>query len=259
MKQVTQHNKTGEVKVESVPVPALKPGFVLVQVRCSLISAGTERASVATRKMSLWQRAKRQPELVVKVLQQVRQHGIVQTYRRVKGRLGSTTALGYSVSGVALGVGDGVTEIKPGDRVACAGAGYASHAEYVVVPKNLCAKIPRGVEFQDAAYTTVGAIALQGVRQAAPTLGETAAVIGLGLVGQLTVQILKANGCRVVGVDLDPWPVKMAKESGADLALVRSGDLKNVVHSFTKGIGADSVIITAATESNDPVQLAGEL
>ncbi len=260
MKQVTQQNKTGVVQVESVPVPSLKAGHLLVQVRSSVISAGTERASLESRRMSLVQRAKRQPELVVKVLEQVRQYGIVQTYRRVKARLESTAALGYSAAGVVVAVGDGAGEFKPGDRVACAGAGYANHAEYALIPKNLCAKIPKGVEFDEAAYTTIGAIALQGVRQAEPTLGETIVVIGLGIVGQLTLQLLKANGCTVVGIDLDPWSVKIAKESGVDLALERAGaDVKNVVLSFTKGIGADAVIITAATKSNDPVQLAGEL
>lgn len=260
MKQVTQQNKTGEIRVETVPPPALKPGHVLVQVRCSVISAGTERTSLETKKLSLWQRAKRQPELVAKVLEQVKQYGIIQTYRRVKTRLESTSSLGYSAAGVVIAVGESVAEFKPGDRVACAGAGYANHAEYIVVPKNLCAKIPKGVEFDHAAYTTIGAIALQGVRQAEPTLGETVVVIGLGIVGQLTIQLLKANGCKVVGIDLDLWSVRMAHEVGADLALERGGaDIKNVVLSFTKGIGADAAIITAATKSNDPVQLAGEL
>ncbi|MCI0706950.1 MAG: bi-domain-containing oxidoreductase [Ignavibacteriae bacterium] len=260
MKQVTQQNKTGEIRVENVPVPAVKEGHVLVRVRRSVISAGTERASVESRKMSLWQRAKRQPELVAKVFEQVRQYGVLQTYRRVQARLEATTSLGYSVAGDVVAVGEGVSECKAGDRVACAGAGYANHAEFVSVPKNLCVVIPRGVEYESAAYATLGAIALQGIRQANPAIGETVAVIGLGLIGQLAVQMLKANGCAVIGIDLDPWNVKIAKDSGADLALVRGvADVKNIVNSFTKGVGVDAVVITAATKSNDPVQLAGGL
>ncbi len=260
MRQVTQQSKTGSVQVESIPVPALKSGHLLVQVRRSVISAGTERASVESRTSPLWQRARRQPELVTKVLEQVRQFGLLQTYRRVSARLESTVALGYSAAGVVIAVGDGVTEFKPGDRVACAGAGYANHAEYVVIPRNLCAKIPKGVEFEQAAYTTIGAIALQGVRQTGPTIGETVVVIGLGIVGQLTLQLLKANGCKVVAIDLDPWAVKIASHAGADVVLVRGeDDVQNTVRSFTKGVGADAVIITAGTKSNDPVNLAGEL
>lgn len=259
MKQVTQHNKTGEILLDEIPLPALKPGFVLVKARYSVISAGTERTSVTQRKASLLQKAKKQPELVLKVLEQVKQYGLLNTYRRVKTQLEAFVSLGYSVSGVVLAVGAGVMDFKVGDRVACAGGG-ASHAEYVLVPNNLCVKLPKNVAMDEAAYCTLGAIALQGVRQAEPTLGETIAVIGLGLVGQLTVQLLKANGCSVIGIDLDSSAVRLAKECGADLALHRNtGDVKNVVRSFTKGIGVDAVIITAGTPSNDPVVLAGDL
>ena len=260
MKQVTQHNKTGEIRIEALPIPALKAGHVLVKVRYSLISAGTEKASITQRKASLFEKAKKNPELVRKVLDQVRLYGIIQTYRRVKTQLETRAPLGYSASGVVIAVGEGPSEFRAGDRVACAGAGYASHAEYILIPANLCCKVPKGVEFQEAAYTTVGGIALQGVRQAEPTLGETIAVIGLGLVGQLTVQLLKASGCTVIGIDPDHGSVKLAKECGADAALHReSGDVKNVVRSMTKGAGVDAVIITAATASNDPVELAGDL
>lgn len=260
MKQVTQHNKTGEVRIEKVPIPALKPGFVLVKSRFSLISAGTERASINQRKASLLQKAKSQPELVRLVLAQVRQYGLLNTYRRVQTKLESTAPIGYSVAGTVVAAGGKDVPLKAGDRVACAGAGYANHAEYVVVPIHLCAKIPRGVGEDDAAYTTLGAIALQGVRQANPTLGESVVIIGLGLLGQLTIQLLKANGCTVIGIDLDETTVKLAKECGADVAIRRdAGDVKNVVRAATKGLGADAVIITAATPSDDPVTLAGEL
>ncbi|MBI5464791.1 MAG: bi-domain-containing oxidoreductase, partial [Ignavibacteriales bacterium] len=259
MKQVVQHNKTGNIEVQNVPPPVVKAGHILVQTHCSVISAGTERASVAKRSSSLLQQARKNPELVAKVLDQVRQHGLLASYRRVQGVLTAWSALGYSVSGVAVAVGDGVDGVRSGDRVACAGAGYASHAEFVLIPKNLCVKIPNNVTFEEAAYTTIGSIALQGVRQAAPTLGETVAVIGLGLIGQITIQLLKANGCSVVGIDIDKRSVALAKESGADVAIERAKDVQSGIRSFTRGVGVDAVIITAATSSNDPVQLAGEL
>jgi predicted dehydrogenase/threonine dehydrogenase-like Zn-dependent dehydrogenase len=260
MKQVTQHNKTGEMRVENIPAPALRPGYVLVKTRYSLISAGTERASIIQRRSSLIQKAKSRPEIVLKVLEQVKQYGLTTTYRRVMTKLESTAPIGYSAAGTVLAVGGKDLAIKAGDRVACAGAGYANHAEFVVVPAHLCAKIPKNVGLDDAAYTTLGAIALQGVRQADPTLGEVVVVIGLGLLGQLTVQLLKADGCIVIGIDLDEGAVKLARKCGADVAVRRdTGDVKNVVRAATKGIGADAVIITAATPSNDPVELAGEL
>jgi polar amino acid transport system substrate-binding protein len=260
MKQVTQHNKTGSVQVEQVPLPALKPGFVLVKTRYSLISAGTERASISQRRSSLIARAKSQPDMVLKVLKQVKQYGLITTYRRVMNKLESTSPIGYSVSGTVVAVGGKDVAMKAGDRVACAGAAYANHAEYVVVPLHLCAKIPKTVSSDDAAYTTLGAIALQGVRQVEPTLGESVVVIGLGLLGQLTIQLLKASGCFVIGIDLDEKTLQLARESGAGIALRRdTGDVKSVVRTATKGLGADAVLITAATPSNDPVELAGEL
>jgi polar amino acid transport system substrate-binding protein len=260
MKQVTQHNKTGELRVEQVPVPSLKPGFVLVKTRYSLISAGTERASISQRKLSLLQKAKAHPDLVLKVLEQARMNGLITTYRRVMNKLESFAPIGYSVAGTVIAAGGKDSPVKAGDRVACAGAGYANHAEYVLVPAHLCARIPKGVGFDEAAYTTLGAIAMQGVRQANPTMGEVVVVIGLGLLGQLTVQLLKANGCTVIGIDLDEASVRLAKEIGADIAVRRdAGDVMGVVKTATRGLGADAVIITAATPSNDPVELAGEL
>ncbi|HCA79181.1 MAG TPA: oxidoreductase [Bacteroidetes bacterium] len=260
MKQVTQHNKTGALRVEQVPVPALKPGFVLVRTRYSLISAGTERASIEQRRLSLLQKAKAHPDTVLKVLEQVRQYGLITTYRRVMTKLESYAPIGYSAAGTVVAVGGKETPLKAGDNVACAGAGYANHAEYVVVPAHLCARMPKSIGFDEAAYTTLGAIALQGVRQAEPTMGDVVVVIGLGLLGQLTVQLLKANGCTVIGIDLDKTAVTLATESGADIALQRDADdVAGVVRAATRGLGADAVIITAATPSNDPVELAGEL
>lgn len=260
MKQVTQHMKSGEIRVESVPPPALRPAFVLVKTRYSLISAGTERASVSSRKSSLLQRARKQPDIVLKVLEQMRQYGILQTVRRVRGVLDSSAALGYSVAGEVIATGADAGDLKPGDRVACMGAGYSNHAEYVLVPKNLCAKVPTSVPLEYACFTTVGSIALQGVRQADPKVGDVVVVIGLGLLGLITVQILKANGCRVIGLDLDAAAIRKAREIGADVAVHRSeADAVNIVRSFTQGMGADCVIITAAAASSDPVRLAGEL
>jgi predicted dehydrogenase/threonine dehydrogenase-like Zn-dependent dehydrogenase len=260
MKQVTQNNRTGEIKVYNVPPPIVKAGYVLVRTRYSVISAGTERASVASHKTSLLERSRKNPELAKMIFEQLRQYGLITTYKRVQGRLNALISMGYSAAGTVVAAGAGVEEFRPGDRVACAGAGHANHAEYILVPKNLCAKVPEKVALEEAAYTTVGSIALQGVRQAAMTLGETAIVIGLGLIGQITVQLLKANGCAVAGIDLDAKIAKLAKSSGADLVLHRHhDDVKKVVNALTGGIGADAVIITAASKSNDPVQLAGEI
>lgn len=260
MKQVAIESKKGTILVDDVPDPALRAGGVIVRNNFSLISAGTERSSVQKRQEGMLAKAKANPDLVKTVLQQMRQQGVLATYKKVMTKMNAYGAMGYSSAGTVLAVANDIEEFVPGDRVACAGGGYASHAELIFVPKNLCVKIPVGVVVQDAAYTTVGAIAMQGVRQAAPTLGETVVVIGLGLVGQITVQILKAAGCRVVGLDIDKHAVALAKSLGADTAFSRaSSAIVKDVQSFTHGYGADAVIITAATKSNDPVQLAGEL
>ena len=259
MKQVAQHNKTGLIDVTDIPLPAMKEGHVLVQTKFSVISAGTERASISNRKASLVDKARKNPDLVAKVLEQVRQFGLLATYRRVRTRLDKWSQIGYSASGVVIAVGGRVADLKPGDLVACAGAEYANHAEFILIPKNLCVKVPGKVPADAAAFGTIGSIALQGVRNSMPTIGETMVVIGLGLVGQLTVQILKANGCRVIGIDPDPQVVELARTSGADMALRRSEDVHAIVRTYTRGVGADAVIITAATKSDDPVCLAGDL
>lgn len=261
MKQVAQNIKTGEIRVDEVPPPNLFKNAVLVKNYYSVISAGTEKTSIDMGKMSMFQKAKSRPEDVKKVLKEIRQQGIMATYKKVMNKLDTPKSLGYSTAGVVLAVDDDVDEFKPGDRVACAGAGYALHADIVAVPRNLCVKIPDSVSFEEAAFTTVGAIAMQGLRQANPTLGERVVVIGLGLIGQLTVQMLKANGCFVIGVDLDDKPIENAiKISGADIALSgKKQDVKSIVMEITKGFGADAVIITAATSSNDPIKLAGEI
>lgn len=258
MKQVTQNYKTGELKVDDVPAPSLLSGGLLVENKFSLISAGTEKSTVDMAKKSLVGKAQARPDLVKKVIKQVQKDGLVDTAKMVMGRLDTRAAMGYTCAGVVAEVGTEVNGFSRGDRVACAGQNYASHAELVSVPKNLCIKIPDGVSFEDASYVAVGAIALQGVRQAEPRLGEVVAVIGLGLLGQIVVQMLKANGCQVVATDLDPAKLELAEKLGADKA-VAGNALAATVSGLTAGQGVDAVIITASTKSSAPVETAGEI
>ena len=257
MKQVIQNFKTGDLYVDEVPKPALSKGMVLVENQYSLISAGTERGTVKVGKASLIGKAKQRPDLVAQVLQNVKKEGLKATINKVKTKLDSLKALGYSTSGVVKASLDTNSMFKPGDRVACAGQDYASHAEIVSIPQNLVARIPDNVSFEEASFTTLGAIALQGVRQADPKLGDNVAVIGLGLLGQLTTQLLKANGCKVFGIDLSANLVKLAIENNTDAAMLRTDDnLLTAIDSFTDGHGFDQVIITAAAPSNDPIELS---
>ena len=259
MKQILQDSKTGEVKVADVPAPVAQRGRVLVRAAASLISAGTERMAVDTGRKSLLEKARENPDKVKEVIQRARSEGVISTVNAVLTRLGSSTALGYSASGICIGAGADVTEFRAGDRVACAGVGFASHAEVLSVPVNLCVRLPEAATFEAGAFGTLGAIALQGVRLAEPTLGESVVVIGLGLLGQLTVQLLKANGCRVFGLDLDEQKVELARELGADRAMLNTEDAKRAVMEWSRGRGADAVLITAATPSNEPIELAGEI
>lgn len=260
MKQVIQNFKSGELYVDEVPLPSVSKGMVLVENEYSLISAGTERGTVKVAQANLLGKARQRPDLVAQVIQNVRKEGLSATFNKVKTKLDSLKALGYSTSGQVLASMDTKGIFKPGDRVACAGMDYASHAEVVAVPQNLVVKIPDNVGYDEAAFTTLGAIALQGIRQAEPRLGESVCVIGLGLLGQITVQLLKANGCRVFGIDIAENLIALAKESGAEVALNReSPDLISASQTFTNGKGFDSVIITAATSSNDPIVLATEI
>ncbi|MBA3986570.1 MAG: Gfo/Idh/MocA family oxidoreductase [Flavobacteriales bacterium] len=257
MKQVIQNFKTGELYVDEVPKPSITDRMVLVENKFSLISAGTERSTVKVGKASLIGKAKQRPDLVAQVLQNIKKEGIKATLEKVKTKLDSLKALGYSTAGVVAASMDSNSKFKPGDRVACAGQDYASHAEVVSIPQNLIAKIPDNVSFEEASFTTLGAIALQGVRQAEPRLGDKVCVIGLGLLGQLTVQLLKANGCQVFGIDLSKGLVDLSKESGAEQALLRNdSNLLTAIDNFTNGHGFDSVIITAAAPSNDPIELS---
>jgi polar amino acid transport system substrate-binding protein len=257
MKQLVQDFKTGDILLVEVPSPATGPGLVLVRNAFSLVSAGTERSTVEMAQASMLGKARKRPDLVKQVWATVKREGLGATIRKVQSRLDQWKQLGYSTAGTVVEVGDGVTDLAVGDRVACAGQDFASHAEMVAVPANLCAKMPDGVAFNHAAFTTLGAIALQGVRQADVRLGETVAVIGLGLIGQLTIQLLKASGCRVLGIDINTDACDLAHQCGCDA--VATGDSERLAAQLTDGFGVDAVIITAATQSNEPLALAAKI
>ncbi|MFJ4521888.1 bi-domain-containing oxidoreductase [Streptomyces sp. NPDC088810] len=260
MKQVVQNYKSGELALLDVPVPGCKPGGVLVRSAYSLISTGTELMKVSEAGMSMLGKARSRPDQVAKVVQSVATNGVPATYRKVMGKLDSYTPLGYSLCGVVEQVGAGIDEVKVGDLVACAGNEHALHAELNWVPKNLYARVPDGLAARHAAFGTVGSIALQGVRQGESQLGEVALVIGLGLIGQLVVQLLAASGVRVVGVDPDPVRCELAARLGAaacgDPA---SAAVEASVAELTGGHGVDQVYLAAGGGSNQPVELAARL
>jgi polar amino acid transport system substrate-binding protein len=258
MKQLVQHPKEGTIVVMDVPSPALRPGTILVRNAASVISPGTERNSVAAVRDSYLKTARSRPDLVRRVLDSVRREGVLTAYRKVQAKLSEPQALGYSCAGIVVGVGSGATDhFRTGDRVACAGYGHASHAEFVCVPANLAALVPDGVPLSDAAFSTLGAIALHGVRQAAPTLGERVAVIGVGLLGLLTVQILRAHGVRVAAFDLNPELVARARALGAETGSTGSTDDQVATAlAWTEALGVDAVIVTAASTGDGPMVAA---
>lgn len=257
MRQLIQSYRTGEMKLEEIPPPGVRRGGVVVRTVRSLVSAGTEKMIVDLARKSLLAKARARPDLVRKVIDTARRQGILNTLRKVQTKLDTPIPLGYSSAGVVVEVGEGVHELRVGDRVACAGAGYANHADYNYVPRNLLAKLPDGVSMEAGAFATVAAIALQGVRQTQPTLGERVAVLGLGLIGQLTVQQLRANGCRVFGFDPNPARARLAMDLGAHEAV--SGDLEAAADRFSDGEGMDAVIVAASSPSNEPLAQAGEI
>jgi predicted dehydrogenase/threonine dehydrogenase-like Zn-dependent dehydrogenase len=258
VKQVLQYRRSGATRVADVPAPLTPPGGVLVHTRWSLISPGTERMLVEASGANLVNTALHRTDLVKQVIDKAARDGIPATIDAVRSRIDVAIPLGYSCAGVVLDVGPAASDaFQPGDRVACAGAGQANHAEIVGVPRNLTVRVPDDVSLEDAAFVTIGAIALQGVRIAEVQLGEACVVIGLGLVGQLTVQLLKAAGCRVFGIDIASDKVELARSIGADAACLRSDpDLFERVRAFSHGRGADAILITAAASSSDPVQIA---
>ena len=260
MKQLVQKLKDGEMSILEVAPPLVSTGMVLVKNHYSLISAGTERSTVEAARMSLMGKAKARPQQVKQVVDSLKQQGPVHTYRAVMKKLDSYSPLGYSCAGEVVGVADDVRGFRVGDRVACGGVGYAIHAEVVAVPANLCVKLAPNAELSRAAFNTLGAIAMQGVRQSNLHVGETCVVIGLGLLGQITCQILKVAGINVVGLDIDPAMISLAREhceqncySSKDAGIAESID------DMTGGLGADCVIITAASSSLEPINLAGRL
>ena len=247
----------GHAEVEDVPAPCVEDGKILVRVHYSCISPGTELSSVRNTSKPIWKRALEKPEEVNKALKMVAEQGVSRTRQLIEGRLQAGNPVGYSAAGVVLEVGKGVREFMPGDRVACAGTGYANHAEVIVVPTNLVVKVPESVELSHASTVALGAIALQGVRRADPTLGETVVVIGLGILGQLAAQILICNGCSVIGIDLDNNRGQLALDLGIDsFVSTEQEDVVEHVHRVTDGNGADAVIITAATSSHEVVSNA---
>jgi predicted dehydrogenase/threonine dehydrogenase-like Zn-dependent dehydrogenase len=263
MKQIAQNYKSGELIVLDVPAPACRAGGVLVRSLFSLISTGTEMMKVSEARMSVVGKARARPDHVRKVLDSVAQQGAVGTYRKVMSRLDSYTPLGYSLCGVVVEVGPGAEEFTVGQLVAAAGNEHALHAEYNWVPVNLCVPVPSGVAPEHAAFATVGAIALQGVRRSEVQLGETACVIGLGLVGQLTVRLLVAAGARVVGLDIVEERCRLAEKAGAVLCAAPTDDgltaIQQALAELTDGRGADHVLLAAGGSSNGPVEVAARL
>jgi predicted dehydrogenase len=257
MKQLLQDLRTHEIAVDEVPAPACQPGGVLVRTVVSLISSGTERATVKLGSMSLLGKALERPDLVKTLLQHLQTAGVSSVMATVRAKLDRAMALGYSAAGEVVEVGEGAQEFQVGQRVACAGVGYASHAERIWVPRNLCVPIPEDVDFDSASFVALGSIALQAVRVAEVKIGEHVAVLGLGLVGLVTAQILQAAGCTVWGVDPDPERVALARELGVAFATSNSDGLS--ANDMPRACGADAVIITAATKSKQPIELAGQI
>jgi predicted dehydrogenase/threonine dehydrogenase-like Zn-dependent dehydrogenase len=260
MKQIFQDARTAEITIEEVPAPKLLSGCVLVRTAASLVSAGTERASCEFAGKNLLQKARMRPDLVREVLSKINRDGLASAISAVRNRLDQSSTLGYSSAGTVIAVGEGVTGISPRDRVACAGAGHAVHAEFACVPRLLVARVPsETVAFDEAAFTTLGAVALHAVRNADAKLGDTVAVIGLGLLGQLTVQILKAAGCCVLGMDISPDRAALALRCGADAVSDLPSEFHDLCLRHSAGHGVDGVIVAAQTVSNDPIELAGAI
>ena len=257
MKKLFQNVNTGETLITEVPRPQCKKGHVLIKTSISLISSGTERMLVDFGKSNYLDKARKQPEKVKMVLDKIKTDGLVPTVEAVKSKLDQPLPMGYSNIGSVIEVGEGVTDLKIGDRVVSNG----SHAEIVCVPENLVAIIPKNLSNDDASFTVIGSIALQGIRLAEPTIGETIVVMGLGLIGLLTVQILKANGCKVLGLDFNAERLKLAESYGIQTLLLgdNGADPILVADRFSKNKGVDGVIITASTESNEPIHNAATM
>ncbi|MHB8336543.1 MAG: bi-domain-containing oxidoreductase [Ignavibacteriaceae bacterium] len=249
--------KKGKVFAEPVPAPVVNDGFILIKVINSCISAGTELSGVSESNKSLITKLIEQPEKISKAIDKIREDGVAEVYKKVKEINDKSYPTGYSISGVVIGVGKGINKFKEGDKVAAAGAGYANHAEYVNIPENLVVKFPEGLDFVSASTVTLGAIAMQGIRRANLNLGEFCVVFGTGILGLLTVQMLKIAGIRIIAVDLNESRLSLAKEFGAELIVSPSNeDLLKAIENFTGGYGADAVLFTAATNKSEPLSQA---
>ena len=255
MKQIIQSFKTGETVLDEIPAPQIKRGSVLIQTTRSLVSLGTERMLVEFGKSNLFSKARQQPDKVKQVLDKIKTEGLVPTLEAVFNKLEQPLPLGYCNVGRVIAVGEGVSDFKVGDRVASNG----NHAEYVCVPQNLVAHIPDNVSDDEGTFTVIGSIGLQGIRLASPTIGETFVVIGLGLIGIITAQLLIANGCSVIGVDIDEMKLSLTKKWGVIPFNPKDGDIVKFVESQTKNIGADGVIITASSKGNDIISQSAKM
>jgi len=261
MKQVYQEIQSGRLLVRDVPLPAMNPGMILVRVFASVVSAGTERSVVEFAQKGLFAKARSRPDLVRQVIDKARREGVVNAFQAATQKLSRPQSLGYSCAGTVIAVAPDVTAFRVGDRVACAGAGYANHAEVVAIPANLVACLPEGLNtpFEEAAFATIGSIAMHGLRLAKPAFGESVAIIGLGLIGQLAVQLACAAGCTVVGMDPNPARCDLARALGCAETAGSAAEFESVVSRHSGSNGADEVVITAASENSDPVELAGRI
>ncbi|MCZ7560476.1 MAG: zinc-binding alcohol dehydrogenase [Burkholderiaceae bacterium] len=256
MKQILQNLGTGATELAEIPVPATAGEQLLMRTSMSLVSAGTERMLVEFGRGGLLSKVRQQPDKVRQVLEKVRTDGLFATLEAVRSKLDQPLPLGYCNVGRVMALGAGVDGFEVGDRVVSNG----KHAEVVVVPRNLCARIPDSVDDESAAFTVLAAIGLQGVRLAAPTLGESVVVTGLGLIGLITVQLLRANGCRVLGIDLNPMRLALARRFGAEVVDLSSGeDPLAAAEAFSRGRGVDAVLLTASTASSEPVSQAAKM
>lgn len=255
MLQIIQDLKRGNTILEEIPAPLVRKGYVLIKTHRTLVSLGTEKMLVEFGKSNLISKARQQPEKVKQVLDKIKTEGLLPTLEAVFNKLDEPLPLGYCNAGEVIAVGEGVSEFRVGDRVASNG----HHAEIVCIAKNLVAKIPENVSYEEAAFTVIGSIGLQGIRLVNPTMGETVVVIGLGLIGLITVQLLLANGCNVIGFDFDERKVEMAIKSGANAFIASNVDVVKMVEEYTDGIGADAVLITASTKSNDVISQAAQM
>lgn len=260
MKVLTQNYKTGKLELTEVPVPTIKQGHLLVRTIASAVSIGTERAMIELAQKSLIGKAIARPDWVAQVTKKIKTEGLIEAYRQADGRLNVPLPLGYSSSGVIEEVGEEAGNFSVGDSVVSVGSGYASHAEYVLMPSHLCLKKPDSVSFHEASFAALGGIALEALRLAKPEIGHYVAVIGLGLLGQITAQVLKANGCKVLGIDILQDRLNMAKALGCSAVLdSKTSDLEAEAIRFSEGLGLDSVIILASTKSDEPLRQAASI